>query len=132
MGSWAVCEPALEPLCEWEGLRTRCQDFKPDLGNSAVEHDQGGLRKRSHGGNANPTRKRKSELGNPPPTAGASELSRIQSTTHAKQLCTTSISRRPSFQRVSESRSKFIAFFSIQQVFQQIPHLLRRKLLQLI
>jgi len=64
MGSWAVCEPALEPLCEWEGLRTRCQDFKPDLGNSAVEHDQGGLRKRSHGGNENPTRKRKSELGN--------------------------------------------------------------------
>src|ERR1700692_2916009 len=34
----------------------------------------GGLRKRSHGGNENPTRNRKSELGNPSPTAGASEL----------------------------------------------------------
>ena len=35
---------------------------------------QWGLRKRSHGGNENPTRNRKSGLGNPPPTAGASEL----------------------------------------------------------
>src|SRR5260370_21090534 len=34
----------------------------------------GGLRKRSHGGNENPTRNRKSGLGNPSPTAGASEL----------------------------------------------------------
>src|SRR5580700_8643081 len=34
----------------------------------------GGLRKRSHGGNAIPTRNRKSGLGNPPPTAGASEF----------------------------------------------------------
>src|SRR5229473_7944055 len=34
----------------------------------------GGLRKRSHGGNENPTRNRKSGLGNPPPTAGASEF----------------------------------------------------------
>src|ERR1700719_5400635 len=34
----------------------------------------GGLRKRSHGGNENPTRNRKSGLDNPPPTAGASEL----------------------------------------------------------
>src|ERR1035438_7929107 len=41
IGSWGVCEPALEPLCEWEGSRTRCQDFKPDLGNSAVRHYRG-------------------------------------------------------------------------------------------
>jgi hypothetical protein len=36
-----VCEPALEPRGEWEGSRTRCQDFKPDLGNSAVRHYRG-------------------------------------------------------------------------------------------
>ena len=69
-----VCVPALEPRGEREGSRTRCQGFKPDLGNSAVRHYRGGLRKRSHGGNENPTRNRKSGIGNPPPTAGASEL----------------------------------------------------------
>ena len=36
-----VCVPALEPRDECEGLRTRCQDFKPDLGNSAVRHYRG-------------------------------------------------------------------------------------------
>src|ERR1700732_2396747 len=39
--SRGVCEPALEPRVEWEGPRTRCQDFKPDLGNSAVRHYRG-------------------------------------------------------------------------------------------
>ena len=39
--SRGVCEPALEPRCEWEGSRTRGQDFKPDLGNSAVRHYRG-------------------------------------------------------------------------------------------
>ena len=41
MRSRGVCEPALEPRCEGEGSRTRCQDFKPDLGNSAVRHYRG-------------------------------------------------------------------------------------------
>src|ERR1700747_187818 len=50
-----VCEPALEPRGKREGLRTRYQGFKPDLGNSAVRHYRGGLRKRSHGGNESPT-----------------------------------------------------------------------------
>src|SRR5580692_1132095 len=36
-----VCAPALEPRGEWEGSRTRCQGFKPDLGNSAVRHYRG-------------------------------------------------------------------------------------------
>src|SRR6266852_5826765 len=36
-----VCEPALEPRGEWEGPRTRCQGFKPDLRNSAVRHYRG-------------------------------------------------------------------------------------------
>src|SRR5271167_1524112 len=36
-----VCEPALEPRGEWEGSRTSSQDFKPDLGNSAVRHYRG-------------------------------------------------------------------------------------------
>ena len=36
-----VCEPALEPRGEGEGSRTRGQDFKPDLGNSAVRHYRG-------------------------------------------------------------------------------------------
>ena len=39
--SRGVCEPALEPRCEREGSRTRGQDFKPDLGNSAVRHYRG-------------------------------------------------------------------------------------------
>src|SRR5271169_1092500 len=39
--SRGVCEPALEPRGEWEGSRTRGQDFKPDLGNSAVRHYRG-------------------------------------------------------------------------------------------
>ncbi len=39
--SRGVCEPALEPRGEWEGSRTRCQGFKPDLGNSAVRHYRG-------------------------------------------------------------------------------------------
>src|SRR6516162_11261797 len=34
----------------------------------------GGLRKRGHGGNVHPPCNRKSEEGNPPPTAGAPEL----------------------------------------------------------
>ena len=36
-----VCEPALEPHDEGEGSRTKGQDFKPDLGNSAVRHYRG-------------------------------------------------------------------------------------------
>ena len=36
-----VCAPALEPRGEWKGSRTRGQDFKPDLGNSAVRHYRG-------------------------------------------------------------------------------------------
>jgi len=39
--SRGVCEPALEPRGEWEGSRTKCQGFKPDLGNSAVRHYRG-------------------------------------------------------------------------------------------
>src|SRR6266704_4652060 len=39
--SRGVCEPGLEPRGEWEGSRTRGQDFKPDLGNSAVRHYRG-------------------------------------------------------------------------------------------
>ena len=34
--SRGVCEPTLEPHDEGEGSRTKGQDFKPDLGNSAV------------------------------------------------------------------------------------------------
>ena len=36
--SRGVCEPALEPRGEWEGSRTRGQDFKPDLGNPDVRN----------------------------------------------------------------------------------------------
>ena len=39
--SRGVCEPALDPRGEWEGSQTRGQDFKPDLGNSAVRHYRG-------------------------------------------------------------------------------------------
>jgi hypothetical protein len=39
--SRGVCEPALEPRGEGEGSQTRGQDFKPDLGNSAVRHYRG-------------------------------------------------------------------------------------------
>src|SRR6266481_6468138 len=40
----------------------------------SLRKDASALRKRSHGGNEIPTRNRKSGLGNPPPTAGASEF----------------------------------------------------------
>src|SRR5271167_682256 len=36
-----VREPALKPRDEGEGTRTKCQDFKPDLRNSAVRHYRG-------------------------------------------------------------------------------------------
>src|SRR6266478_3284973 len=39
--SRGVCVPALEPRGEGEGSRTKCQGFKPDLGNSAVRHYRG-------------------------------------------------------------------------------------------
>jgi hypothetical protein len=39
--SRGVCAPALKPRGEWEGSRTKCQGFKPDLGNSAVRHYRG-------------------------------------------------------------------------------------------
>src|SRR6201993_1202118 len=39
--SRGVCAPALEPRGEWEGSRTKCQGFKPDLGNSAIRHYRG-------------------------------------------------------------------------------------------
>ena len=72
--SWGVCEPALEPRSEGEGSRKRRQDFKPDLGNSAVRHYRGGLGKRGHGGIVNSPRNRKGESVNPPPNANASEF----------------------------------------------------------
>jgi len=37
----AYVHPALKPRGEWEGSRTKCQGFKPDLGNSAVRHYRG-------------------------------------------------------------------------------------------
>ena len=39
--SRGVRAPALKPRGEREGSRTKCQDFKPDLGNSAVRHYRG-------------------------------------------------------------------------------------------
>jgi hypothetical protein len=50
------------------------QGFKPDLGNPAVRDYRGASGKRGHGGNEIPPRNRKSEIGNPPPPAGAPEL----------------------------------------------------------
>ena len=61
--------PALKPRGEWEGSRTKCQGFKPDLRNSAVRHYRGGHGKRRHGGIVNPSCNRKSKNGNPPPKA---------------------------------------------------------------
>ena len=72
--SRGVCAPALEPRGEWEGSRTKCQGFKPDLGNSAVRHYRGGLGERGHGGIVNPPRNRKGERGSPLPKANASEF----------------------------------------------------------
>ena len=45
------------------------QGFKPDLGNPAVRDYRGASGTVSHGGNEIPPRNRKSETGNPPPTA---------------------------------------------------------------
>ena len=72
--SRGVCEPALEPRSEGEGSRKRRQDFKPDLGNSAVRHYRGASENVANGGIVNPTRNRKGEPGNPLPKANASEF----------------------------------------------------------
>jgi hypothetical protein len=48
--------------------------FRTGPGKTGRPGLSGGLRKRSHGGNENPPRNRKSELGNPPPTVGAPEF----------------------------------------------------------
>jgi hypothetical protein len=71
---WGVCAPALKLHLVWEGPWKKGQGFKPDHGKSGRPALWGGLRKRGHGGNAIPRRNRKSETGNPPPTAGAPEL----------------------------------------------------------
>jgi hypothetical protein len=44
------------------------------MGNPAVRHYRGAFGTVSHGGNEIPPRNRKSETGNPPPTAGAPEF----------------------------------------------------------
>ena len=36
-----VCVPALKPRGGWEGSQTKCQGFKPYLGNPAVRHYRG-------------------------------------------------------------------------------------------
>ena len=46
----------------------KCQGFKPYLGNPAVRHYRGGLRKRGVGEIVNPSRNRKGETGNPSPS----------------------------------------------------------------
>jgi hypothetical protein len=72
--SRGVCAPALEPRGEWEGSRTKCQDFKPDLGNSAVRHYRGASETvamaelRTH----LPTERVRGD--SPPPNANASEF----------------------------------------------------------
>src|ERR1700680_2888785 len=69
-----VCVPALEPRGEEEGSQTRCQDFKPDLGNSAVRHYRGASENVAWR-NCEPTSQPKGRgTGNPPPTANASEF----------------------------------------------------------
>jgi len=68
-----ACERALKPHPLRKGLSGKAK-AKTGIGKSEFPGLQGGLRNRGHGGNVNPTRNRKSGLGNPPPTAGAPEL----------------------------------------------------------
>ncbi len=75
--SRGVCAPALKPRGEWEGSRTKCQGFKPDLGdlgNSAVRHYRGAFENVAMVEMRTQLAIEKSGLGNPSPTAGASEL----------------------------------------------------------
>src|SRR5260370_30116381 len=37
----AYVHQRLNLVAKWEGSRTKCQGFKPDLGNSAVRHYRG-------------------------------------------------------------------------------------------
>jgi hypothetical protein len=64
---WAstIASPPLGRLC---GDTTPRHGLPTGLGKSDRPGGEGGLRKRSHGGNVNPPRNRKSEAGNPPPT----------------------------------------------------------------
>jgi Reverse transcriptase (RNA-dependent DNA polymerase) len=54
----------------WEGLQTTGQGFKPDSGNPTVRHYRGASGNVRHGETVTPSRNRKSENGNPSPTAG--------------------------------------------------------------
>src|SRR5713101_6575737 len=69
--------------------RPRLQTGPGKFGRPALS---GGLRKRSHGGNEIPTRNRKSGLGNPPPTAGASEFYPNQNARNRDSECNALIS----------------------------------------
>jgi hypothetical protein len=58
----------------WEGPRRICQDFKPYSGDPTVRHYRGASGNVRHGEIVTPSRDRKSENGNPSPTAGRARI----------------------------------------------------------
>ncbi len=68
------CESALKPRQVGKAQGVAWPRLRTVPGKAGRTGLSGGLWKRSYGGNENPTRNRKSGLGNPPPKAGASEL----------------------------------------------------------
>jgi hypothetical protein len=58
----------------WEGPRRICQGFKPYSGNPTVRHYRGASGNVRHGETVTPSRNRKSENGNPSPTAGRARI----------------------------------------------------------
>src|SRR6267378_3422411 len=70
-GRRGVCEPVLEPRRRWERLTEESQGFKPDPGNPAVRDYRGASGNVAMVEMRPRLAYRKSESGNPPPTAGA-------------------------------------------------------------
>ena len=69
-----VYEPAFNLLSHPGRPTEESRGFKPDPGNLAVRDYRGASGNVAIGGTVNPTRNRKSEIGNPPPKAGRARI----------------------------------------------------------
>ena len=73
-GRRGVCEPVLEPRRRWEGSRKKAKVSNRTTGNPAVRDYRGASGNVAMVEMRSRLAYRKSESGNPPPTAGAPEL----------------------------------------------------------
>src|SRR6266699_2111261 len=93
--------------------RPRLQTGPGKFGRPALS---GGLRKRSPGGNEIPTRNRKSGLGNPSPTAGASEFYPNQNARNRDSECNALFYKRGCQEHSSPSAGGAVMVRGIQSL----------------